>query len=184
MKAENKHRLMVWGLVVLAIMNLSTLGTILYHTWRSEKPGINAASKQPQLEANTENFSGRFFRDKLNLDREQMDKFREFNRNYRPKAYDLTISLSKLRGNMLDEMEKANPDIAKLNELARKIGDAHTELKIITYEYYLNIKSICTPDQQVILKDLFRSIFQADARLSYPGREGKEGMGRGRMNRE
>jgi hypothetical protein len=35
MKAENKHSFMVWAIVVLAIMNVSTLATILYHQYQS-----------------------------------------------------------------------------------------------------------------------------------------------------
>jgi hypothetical protein len=184
MRIENKNRLMFWGLIVLAVMNISTLGTILYHAWKQEKPEMNCESKQPQLEGNAENYSGRFFRDKLNLDNEQMVKFREFNHEFRPVAFELTQDLSKLRGEMMDEMKKSSPDTTRLNVFARKIGDTHTELKVITYRYYLNIKTICNPDQQVILNALFGKLFQTDAKLSFPGREGKKGMGRGRMNRE
>jgi hypothetical protein len=184
MKAENKHKLMVWGLVILAVMNVSTLGTILFHTLQTKQQEKNRLLRQPLIEVNTENFSGRFFRDKLNLDNEQMMRFREFNHEFRPLAFELTQNLSKLRGEMLNEMEQPKPDTALLNKLAKEIGNTHAELKIISYQYYLNIKSLCNPDQQIILKELFGKLFQSDAKISFPGREGKTGMGRGRMNRE
>jgi hypothetical protein len=82
MKAENKHNLMVWAIVVLAVMNISTLATILYHQYQSGKMEINPVSDQKQLEADAEKFSGRYFRDQLSLSSEQMDRFRDFNPDY------------------------------------------------------------------------------------------------------
>jgi lysyl-tRNA synthetase class I len=103
MKTENKRSWMIWAIVVLAVMNLSTLATIFYHQHQSNTSIANTK----QLEVDTEKFSGRYFRDQLNLSSNQMDKFREFNMIFRPQARAITIELAQKRKQMLTEMASA-----------------------------------------------------------------------------
>ena len=155
MKTENKDTLMVWAIVILAIMNISTVATIMYHKYKSGKVETIAVSDQKQLEANSEKFSGRYFRDQLNLNGEQMDKFKEINPVFRPKARSITIELAQKRKQMLIEMAAAKSDTLRLNALSDSIGQLHSNLKKITFQYYLEIKNICDPEQQQKLEQLF-----------------------------
>jgi hypothetical protein len=173
-----KNRILIWVIVILAAINLSTLFSIIYHVRSSQ--GGNKELKQQTLEPDNEKFSGRYFRDKLGFTMEQMDSFRNFNRNFRQRACSLTEDLSKLRVEMLEEMDKEKVDTSRLNNLSEQIGLKHTELKIITYKYYIAIKSICTSEQKIILKELFNEMFKGDLKMSFPGRGGQQGMGMGR----
>ena len=175
MKAENKHSLMVWAIVILAVMNISTGITIAYHQRQSKKMEMNPATDQKQLEANSEKFSGRYFRDQLNLNNEQMDKFREMNPIFRPKARDITIELVHKRKQMLFEMAAVKSDTSRLNALSDSIGILHRNLKIITYRYYLDIKGICDLEQQKKLEQLFGDMFTNDAPMGFPGKGGPRG---------
>jgi small-conductance mechanosensitive channel len=180
MKAENKHSLMVWAIVVLAIMNISTLATVLYHQYYSGKSLVVATSNPKQLEADTEKFSGRYFRDQLNLSNEQMDKFREFNFVFRPQARAITIRLAAIRKEMLNELASVKSDTIKLSMLSDSIGYCHSHLKRLTYKYYLDIKSICNTEQQQKLEQLVREMFVNDAPMGFPGKGRMQGMGQGK----
>jgi Spy/CpxP family protein refolding chaperone len=175
MKAENKHTVMVWTIVVLAIMNVTTLATIVFHQYKTEKNQTTGIA-QKQLEADAEKFSGRYFRDQLNLSSEQMDKFREFNRPFRMQARSTTIELAEKRKAMLNEMVAPKSDTTRLNALSDSIGNLHSHLKKLTYGYYLNIKGICDTEQQKKLEQLFRDMFTNDATMAFPGRGGMQGM--------
>ncbi|MCX6236859.1 MAG: periplasmic heavy metal sensor [Bacteroidia bacterium] len=180
MKTENKYTLMVWAIVILTVMNISTVATIVYHKYQSEKAETIAVSDQKQLETDSEKFSGRYFRDQLNLSREQMDKFKEINPVFRPKARDITIELAQKRKQMLIEMAAAKSDTARLNALSDSIGQLHSNLKKITYRYYLEIKSICDPEQQRKLEQIFGEMFTNDSQLGYPGKGGPRGGRQGK----
>jgi hypothetical protein len=180
MKIENKHSLMVWAIVVLAVMNVSTLITVFYHQYQSNKNTVVVTSDPKQLEANAEKFSGRYFRDQLNLSSEQMDKFREFNFIFRPEARAITIKLATMRKEMLVEMASAKSDTLKLNILSDSIGFFHSRLKRLTYKYYLDIKNICNKEQQLKLEQLVREMFINDSPMGFPGRGKMQGMGQGR----
>ena len=173
MNTENKRNWMVWAIVALVVMNLSTLATILYHQNQSKVPSGDSAKLQQQLETDAEKFSGRYFRDKLKLDGEQMDKFREINPVFRQQARAITIELSSKRKQMLEEMTAAKSDTNKLNALSDSIGLLHSNLKKLTYKYYLDIKTICTIEQQKQLEQLFSDMFTNDAPMGFPGRGGQ-----------
>lgn len=180
MKTENKYSLMVWAIVILAVMNISTLATIMYNNYQSIKTETNAVSDQKQLEADSEKFSGRYFRDQLNLSIEQMDKFKEINPVFRPKARNITIELAEKRKQMLIEMSAEKSDTLRLNALSDSIGQLHSALKKITYRYYMEIKSICDQEQQEKLEQIFGEMFTNDSSMGYPGKGGQRGWQHGR----
>lgn len=173
MRTENKRSWMIWAIVVLAVMNLSTLGTILYHQYQSEKPAVNPDEAQKQLETDAEKFSGRYFRDKLNLDGSQMEQFRAINPVFRQQARAITVELASMRKQMLVELASSNSDTTKLNALSDAIGQLHSQLKKITYQYYLDMKGICNTEQQKLLSQLFSEMFTNDSSMSFPGKGGR-----------
>lgn len=187
MKSTKNQGWMVWAIVFLAVLNVSTLATILYHQKQTEKPVENTALNPQQLEADAEKFSGRYFRDKLQLDNDQMDSFRTFNPVFRSQARAITVELGTLRRAMLTEMSAAQSDTLRLASLSDSIGILHRDLKKLTYRYFLDIKNICNDTQRAELHALFNTMFTNDAPMGYPGRGGQgrgQGNGRhgGRMN--
>ena len=176
MNAENKHTLMIWTIVVLAIMNITTLTTIVCHKYKSGTEQAGNGVQQKQLEVDSEKFSGRYFRDQLNFSSEQMDKFREFNRPFRMQARAITIELAEKRKAMLTEMASPVSDTVRLNTLSDSIGSMHSKLKKLTYGYYLDLKNVCDKEQQKKLEQLFKEMFTNDAQMAFPGRGGMKGM--------
>jgi len=181
MKTEYKHTLMVWAIVGLAFMNISTLITVLYHKYQSDKLETFPLQVQNQSETTSENFSGRYFRDKLHFDNSQMEKFREFNPIFRHQARSITLELTIIRKKMLDEMAVNNSDTVRLNMLSDSIGILHSDLKKITYKYYLEIKNMCDKNQQKRLEQIFMEVFPDDKSLENAGK-GRFRMQRGKRN--
>jgi Spy/CpxP family protein refolding chaperone len=182
MKTENRRSWMFWAIVVLAVSNVSTLATILYHQYQSAKPAVNSTEFQRQMETSAEKFSGRYFRDNLSLNNNQMDKFREFNPVFRHQARAITLELASKRMQMLNEMALPQSDTNKLNALSDSIGLLHSNLKKLTYKYYLDLKGICTAKQQEQLKQLFNEMFTNDAPMAFPGKGGPGWQHGKRMN--
>ncbi|MDD2358702.1 MAG: hypothetical protein PHX13_12400 [Thiovulaceae bacterium] len=123
-----------------------------------------------QIESDAEKFSGGYFREQLNFSDEQMDMFRGFNPRFRRDARAITIELADLRKKMLNEMAANNTDSAKIEVIADSIGILHKNLKIITFEYYSNIKNICDSTQKMKLEQLFKEFFINDVPVGFNGR--------------
>ena len=180
MKAENKNSKLVWAIVVLAVMNVSTILTVVFHKVQSNQTEVAKSADTKQSEADAEKFSGRYFRDQLNLSSDQMDKFKVINPTFRPKARNITIELANKRKEMLAEMAALKSDTSRLNALSDSIGQLHCDLKKISYKYYLGIKSICDQEQQRKLEQIFSEMFGNDSPLGSSGKGGPNGRQQGR----
>lgn len=175
MKTESKFKWLVWIVVILAIMNISTLGTIMYNRYISSNNSEVVSVTRMRMKNDPENFSGRYFRDKLGLDKEQMEKFREINTEFRQKAHEVTQELFRIREEMLNQLSLPDTDTVKLSLLSDSIGMMHADLKKLSFRYYLDVKNICRPDQQEELQFIFRDAFIQDM----PMRRGGPGFGPG-----
>lgn len=175
MKPETKNRLMIWAIVFLSILNLTTLGTILYHEYSSSKVAENSLNMPDRIEGDAEKFGGGYFRDQLFFSGEQMDLFREFNPLFRRDAREITINLANLRKSMLKEMSNMYSDTTHIIQIADSIGLLHKNLKLITFEYYKNIKDICDSTQKTKLESLFNEFFVNDVPVGFNGTRGVSG---------
>ena len=131
---------MIWAIVILALMNISTIITIVFHRHNQTENNLPMISGQAQSENASLQFSGRYFRDQLNLTRDQMTSFRQFNTEFRTGVRNINISLTEKRHQMLKEMAGETSDNARLDALSDSIGILHAELKKLTYRYYMDFK--------------------------------------------
>lgn len=180
MIAENKYKWMVWAIVILAAMNIATVMTIVYNRYQTDKEETPGQNNQVSSESNSIQYSGRYFREQLNLSSSQMEKFVEFNPVFRQQAMTINYELNRLRQQMLTEMTTEHNDTLTLNALADSIGYLHADLKKITYKYYIDFKTICDPQQQEKLEQLFSGMFASDGRMGQHGRGAQQGRHRGR----
>lgn len=177
MNTEKKMKGLAWAVLFLAVMNVTMLVTILYHVYQTRQEEQLAEKQRSGIEADAEKFSGRYFREQLNLDPAQMAQFRNVNRAFRQDARSILAQLVEKRKQMLEEMSKPQSDTLLLNRLSNEIGQLHRSLKQATFRYYLGIKNECNPQQQTKLHDLFQEIFINDLPLNYPGNGGPRGGG-------
>ncbi|HAM09557.1 MAG: hypothetical protein A2X05_01290 [Bacteroidetes bacterium GWE2_41_25] len=174
MREEKNRSLLIWVIVALALLNVSTLGTILFQRYTYNRSLRAETVRSATANPNYGTFSGNYFGESLNLTPEQQSEFRKFDPRFREKVKEINFSLSELRSEMLGEMTKSEVDTEKLDELSEMIGKRHSDLKKLTYKYYLDLRSICDPQQQQLLETLFAETLMYDRN---PGSQG----GRNRM---
>jgi hypothetical protein len=170
------HRILVWAVIILITTNLSMAFSFLYFK-RIPKTN-NHSSEKTKVEMPAEKRT-RFFREQLGLDINQLDSFRTFNRNFNFVSRGITFQLESLRTEMVTEMGKEKPDEIKLDSIANSIGMLHTKLKRLTIDYYLDMKRMCSKDQQEKLNAIFMSALKSEEDVKLPER----GYGFGRMNK-
>lgn len=186
MISNNRYKLLVWSVVVLLVLNVTTISTIAYHVYvsnQNDRLVLNSTAKQQ--EAETAQYSGRFFRDYFGFTTDQMNDFKQFNPIFRQQARAITIQLRDKRNQMLVEMIRQHSDTTTLNKLAMEIGTLHAHLKVLTYKYFLDMKHMCNPKQTKKLEQLFQTMFNSDAEIGFQGQGNGphgngSGMGRGR----
>lgn len=170
-----------WATLLLIVLNVFTIGSFLYHYFseKNEKQSVvinNGAGSH---------LNGRFFRYEIGFDDDQLDKFREVNQLYNPKASVLVQKIDSLKKELFAELNKNQTDTVKLNTLADEIGKNHSLLKKNTNEYYLHIKSIATPDQIEKIQTAFLPLFQDEnMHMRGNGSGYRNGAGHGRNHKD
>jgi Spy/CpxP family protein refolding chaperone len=175
MNPNTKHRILIGLIIILIATNLSTIGSFYYHR-------IAELRKTEEKSIETSNVPGeqrtRFFRDQLNLDEQQTIRFRDINRTFNRSARVIEENLVTLRKNMIDELGSSSPDSLKLKQLAADIGNKHRELKEVTSTFYLDMREICTPEQQTKLHSIFQSMLNKENQVNLPQPGYQRGRGR------
>lgn len=161
----NKSKALLWLVILLAVLNLSTIAAVVYHHIREEQ-GLTGIS----LDAQGENcLNGRYFRQELGFNDEQMKVFREANQQFQPLAQDIVQQLDALRNEAFALLNTTEPDKQRLQNISSEIGALHTELKNATNHYYLSLRAVCNPQQTQNLQQVFTPLFQ-DASCNNPQR--------------
>lgn len=170
---------MVWAIVFLAAMNVATIVTVLRNRNLTREENFVDDGSQSQQETGAIRYSGRWYRDQLNFNSEQMNRFAGFNAAFREDVQSININLNLLRQKMLDEMASEETDTLRLNQLSDSIGSLHSNLKKVTYKYYTDLKTICNEQQKEKLEYLFSGMFSIDGPMGSYGRGNQQGRRRG-----
>jgi len=166
MVTRNTYRILIWVIVILVATNLSMGLSFWYHKQQDKKA---AESVGEEVVMPSEQRT-RFFRDQLNLSMEQVNDFRDLNRDYNRNARKVTDQLENLRIQMVDEMSNDEPSETVLDEISNKIGDLHAELKHLTIDYYLGMKQVCDSSQQEKLEEIFLTVSKSKEDVELPRR--------------
>ncbi len=151
----NKTNILVWAVILLALLNIATIGTIIYHN-------VHENDDQVSVVLDTQSgtmLNGRFMKQEMNFDENQMEKFRTARQKFQPEANQIIVSIDFLKAEMFNELNKNTTDSLKLDKLSQEIGALHAKLKENTAVFYLEIKSICKPDQRKQLESIFTPLF-------------------------
>lgn len=171
-----KSQILTWVIVLLLVSNAATIGTILYHNNYRKNQNANQIGINTGAEINILN--GRYFRQTLGFNEQQMESFRAINREFRPSAIEMTIEIDSLKNNMFAELQKATPDTIQLNEMSKQIGVLHGRLKYATYHFYLNIKNVCSAAQSIELEKFFMPLFKSEGLTAGPNHQRRRGAPR------
>ena len=167
MATRNTYRILIWIIVILIASNLSMGLSFWYHRYQETRGEEEIKSEEVEMPSEQRT---RFFRDQLNLTSDQLEVFRELNREFNRSARKESNELEDLRIEMVKEMGKASPSTERLDSIAREVGGHHSELKEITMDYYLKMKAACNAEQQEKLKEIFLSVSKSDEEVALPER--------------
>lgn len=156
---------MWFAFALLLVLNLTTIGTILYHNHQNKNDREVVVLDETQRNP----LSGRFFRQELGFNDSQMNVFREANREFQFVANYLIFRMDSLKAEMFKELNKTRSDTKVLNNLSVLLGNDHAELKNITNDFYLKIKSVCDDSQCELLQQAFQPLYRDGTDVNFRG---------------
>jgi hypothetical protein len=161
----NTYRIFIWIIAILLATNLSMGISFLYHKQQDKK--MMEQMEEATIDVPSQRRT-RFFREHLNLRRDQMDTFRNLNRTFNRTAWDITHQLEFLRIEMISELGKDKPNTKKLDSISKEIGKLHTQLKKETIDYYMSMRAECDETQRKKLNEIFMSMLKKNEDVKLP----------------
>ncbi|MGE4568197.1 MAG: hypothetical protein AB7C90_03325 [Bacteroidales bacterium] len=173
---KSNRTLLVWLVVLLAVLNISTVAALLYHKQQHKQNNELLMAGSGQVAIN-----GSYFRHQLQFDSLQMSGFRHAQRNFQPKVKEILMAIDSLKGAMHTELTGAHPDTLLLNRISHRIGENHALLKKETYKFYLSLCTLCSVQQKEQLQQTLLPIFcdcagnrqTAPDQIMQPGERGR-----------
>lgn len=155
MNMNTKIRNLWVAVIMLLLLNLVTVGTIIYHNLQD-----GTIEEDILLAPDTEPINGKYFRYHLNFDENQMNVFRKSNGEFRKKANELIRNIAVQKNTLFKELQNQDPNQEKIKEISSEIGSLHTELKIITADFYMTLNAVCNEEQKIKMKNTFFPLFK------------------------
>jgi hypothetical protein len=155
-KLVTKTNILILIIIGLAVLNISIVSSIVWHRyhgfhdrWQHEMPFRHGRMDMiiPQ---------------KLNFNADQKKKFIHVDTLFRKSSLNIINQLHQLRFSILNELKKPYSDTTKLLEYSKQVGNLHSNLKMNTINFYLDLKKICTPAQQDSLASFFLNLIEFD----------------------
>ncbi|HBB90231.1 MAG: hypothetical protein A2X22_13950 [Bacteroidetes bacterium GWF2_49_14] len=176
-----KQNLLIGLVLFLVVTNVATILTVARHINKQDKGFIT--NRASAMAGDTAGVPGtqrvKYMAEQLGLSSDQQDSFRNATWEYGRKAQGISQKMSRLRDLLLIEMDKDTPDTTRLSQLSEQIGFQHTNLKKLSVDHYLVLKSFCMDDQKKELFEMFEKVLKPDGEVSMPRGQGPPGRGRG-----
>ncbi|NCB20118.1 MAG: hypothetical protein EOM61_10920 [Bacteroidia bacterium] len=173
MRNENKTKLLIWAVILLALLNISTILTIYFG-----KDNKQMEEDSIVIDPESSPLSGRYLRSHLNFDSGQMEVYRNQSRKFRTTANIVIHNLNQYKQLLSKELNEEVPDMQQINNYSDSIGIAHAQLKKVTSQFYLDLRQICNQQQCEGLREIFSPLFMDNPHMQGQGR----GAGRGRRS--
>ena len=148
-----KHKFLVAAIVVLIIVNLATIGIILFnpHKWGTPN-GMKPGMPPPQ--------GMKFFEDELQFNGEQKVTFNKMRDEHFAQVKGLIDGMRKAKDEGYHELMQDNPDKTKVDSLFEVSGKLQVQLDKMTFEHFVKLKSLCTKEQLPAYNKLLQELTQ------------------------
>lgn len=146
-------RVLILTIVVLVVLNLGTLVTIWFirmpdappkEPVPAELPGMPSPPPPPPPPVGVQAVMA----SELNLTPEQREIFKLESEKFMKRSGEILRQYHQDKRNMLIELTKPYPDTLLLGHITAQLGMQQTRLERLMIRYFLNLKQICTPEQQ------------------------------------
>ena len=154
-----KRRILIWGFIVLVLLNLSAFATILYFKFYSNQTVRcdKISEKRNDFHKEHRGYKHLIAR-KMDFNQDQMQSFDKHYQKHHLQVKQSFDEIDSLRHLIFDELAQQNPDSLKLRLLTDEYGIAHAKLKFRTVDFFLNLKKILNKGQYGKFNALMRKM--------------------------
>lgn len=131
-----KKRITIYLIVIVTLINLSSLGTILYLKW-TEEDNVHVPGSRFEI-----------MKEELKLTPQQLEQFEKIRTKLHSKLDSLDAKFSSLRKEMLSEIWKTEkPDSQQIENTLQQFSQLQLETQRGIVQHFYKFKEVLTPEQ-------------------------------------
>ncbi len=168
-----KNKLLFWCVIILAILNIATLGSFWF---TAPGQGRNRpAEKAPD--------GGKLMKERLDLTDEQAERFERIRTEHFARTRPLQDAMHRIRLDLLHEIFQPQPDEAVIQKLQTELQNKHGQFETNLFAHFRELKNACKPEQIKELKIMLRELIDstrpraAGQKMPPPGQGPRPGPG-------
>ena len=149
-----KKRFTIWTILLLVILNISTISMLWLN--QNRRPG----APPPRAEARQDQRTLEFLQRELDLTDEQILQYDQLRQAHGEQTRVLINDIRRLKQEMMNEIFYDEPDTTETMEIADLIGEKQTEIEQITFNHFLDLKELCGTEKVGKLRGLVDEFFR------------------------
>ncbi len=147
-----KKQLATFAIVLLVIINVSSITTILI---RRHRP---AEHHLPRKMADNVKATTIFLKKELQFSDAQIDEFIQFQNKFLDESQRMRHEIGDLKRDIYLTLFENVTDTSNNSRRFAEIGKKNVEMEVLLYEYFIQVKNLCTPGQQEVFDVLLGKI--------------------------
>ncbi|KAA3604182.1 MAG: hypothetical protein DWQ06_04840 [Calditrichaeota bacterium] len=163
-------KFMTWTIAILVLLNILTLSGIWFLKFSPKPPFADFPRKER---------SEFLLKKKLNLTDEQLQKFRDLRKKHFEETREFGNKIHNLKRELSEEVFKKTQNQSEVEKLIEKVGQLEMQIEKGKFKHFLELKSVCTPEQQKKFREIFKEIMPPH-KVTHSHRREKKHRFRGR----
>jgi Spy/CpxP family protein refolding chaperone len=156
-----KKRITIYLIVIITLINLSSLGTIIYLKLNTENNTSLSVVPGTRFE---------LIKEELKLTPQQIEQFEKIRTEFHSRLDTLDTKFDSLRKEMLSEIwQSQKPDSQKLENILKQFSSLQVETQRWIVQHFYQFKKILTPEQSTKFYKILSERF--------PGQQRNSGVG-------
>jgi len=134
-----KNKAFVYFILIITIINLSSLGAILYQHHKMSFSSFQSKNEQRVFNRVKED---------VNLSSNQIKEFQKLRIRFHAKLDSMSVKVQKDNKLLAIEIKKENPDTIIINNLITNLSEIQNKSKYLVIHHFFSIKKILSKNQQ------------------------------------
>jgi protein CpxP len=158
MQNNNQLKFWKWAVLLLAVLNVCLLASI----WLKQNGQSHDEMHRPP---NGERAAD-FLLEQLKFSEQQMAAFEKLKEGHRHAMDSLREASKETHRLFFDNLKNEKQDTAKVNELARSIANNQTQIELVTFNHFKQVRKLCDEKQKAKFDEIIQEVLR---RMARPG---------------
>jgi len=160
MQKNNQLKFWKWSVLLLAVLNICLLGSI----WLKQ----NGLSPDEMHRPPHGEGAADFLLEQLKFTEQQKAEFEKLKEAHHHSVDSLREISKEAHHLFFDNLKNEKPDTAKINELARAIANNQTQIELVTFNHFKEVRKLCNDKQKATFDEIIQEVLRRMARPGGP----------------